>query len=219
MNRAFDVNRAVKTCLHSQTMELIWKCPAAAALVLLGCLALPVQAQDDSTELVLPELPRISASSGGPAKSATPSKAQSDAATKKIQEALQGKPTTETGDGMLDDVLGVIRQRGSVLDGSALDPNFADGVQFAPAPPEQPATIMPNHDIRVAEQLLAAARILQASFPIQSATSGVTKPTDRLPVSVLVLQLRLRAVELLQRGLAVEQRKASAVIDVDSLLH
>ncbi|WP_160167118.1 hypothetical protein [Rhodopirellula baltica] len=52
------------------------------------------------------------------------------------------------------------------------------------------------------------ARKLEASFPMESPPQagwdGSSQGSNRLPVSVLVLQLRLCALELLQRSMATE---------------
>ena len=69
---------------------------------------------------------------------------------KRIEDALR-KPTkdqrgnplppTSTGDPILDDVLQVIRNRGSVLDGSSLDPQTY--LEAAPQPPATGRTVRP----------------------------------------------------------------------------
>jgi hypothetical protein len=69
---------------------------------------------------------------------------------KRIEDALR-KPTkdqrgnplppTSTGDPILDDVLQVIRNRGSVLDGSSLDPQT--DLEAAPQPPSTGRTVRP----------------------------------------------------------------------------
>ena len=71
----------------------------------------------------------------------------------KIRQALEGKtPDNGSGDGVLDDVLNVIKQRGSVLDGSSLDVT-TDAIT-------QPAD--ETKKAHVAEQLLKSARMLEA---------------------------------------------------------
>ena len=48
-------------------------------------------------------------------------------AEQKIRDALNGDAALPTGDGMLDDVIDIVRRRGSILDGSVLDePELAE---------------------------------------------------------------------------------------------
>ncbi|MEM6690623.1 MAG: hypothetical protein AAF664_14405 [Planctomycetota bacterium] len=62
------------------------------------------------------------------------------------------RPAT-TGDGLLDDVLEVIRRNGSILDGSSLDPNSSQSTgDSSPPSKDEPAS--------VAMQLLATAQSL-----------------------------------------------------------
>jgi hypothetical protein len=94
-----------------------------------------------------------------------------------IRDALQGElPATPTNDGVLEDVLQVIKQRGSVLDGSVLD---AEPDQ-SPAPPAKAFTAT-----LAAEQLLKAARLLEKTGPLDQ---------DR---AELVKSMRAEAVQLL----------------------
>jgi len=73
-------------------------------------------------------------------------------AQNRIRQALDGKDTAApTDDGVLDDVLQVIRQRGSILDGSVLDDRQ-----------ERPAAAARDRQALVAEQLLKASRLLQS---------------------------------------------------------
>ena len=82
----------------------------------------------------------------------------------KIRDVLQGKTPARTGDGVLEDVLGVIQRQGSVLDGSTLDqPPLRDnplpGIAGHGSVPD--AQTLADQRARVAEQLLRAARMLQ----------------------------------------------------------
>jgi hypothetical protein len=87
----------------------------------------------------------------------------------KIRQALDGKATDETGDGVLDDVLGVIKSRGSILDGSSLDPDAplsdppASGQQSAAA--KHPSDSTDREKSRAAELLLKTARKLEEIRP------------------------------------------------------
>lgn len=77
------------------------------------------------------------------------------------------KKANATGDPILDDVLGIIRQQGSILDGSVLDPASADDRHDSVLPKSR-RTDGANRDSRardsvydVAEQLLRVARMLR----------------------------------------------------------
>ncbi len=70
-----------------------------------------------------------------------------------IRQALDGAETGDSGNGILDDVLDVIKHQGSILDGSVLDDS-----ELVPEP--NPA-LLSKHAI-VAEQLLRAARLLES---------------------------------------------------------
>lgn len=114
----------------------------------------------------------------------------SEPAQRWIEDALQrqasqpGAPAAATGDPILDEVLDVIRRRGSVLNGSALDPQSGqpatglDQQSLTPAPapsaPQQnafssqglgteiPDAAGPDARFHVAESLLRSARQLAA---------------------------------------------------------
>lgn len=67
---------------------------------------------------------------------ASPSEEEMNRAKAKIAEFLknnrQSNPARSSGDPILDDVLDVIRRRGSVIEGSALDAGTAEGQSLAP---------------------------------------------------------------------------------------
>jgi hypothetical protein len=80
-------------------------------------------------------------------------------AREKIRQALNGESADGIGgDGILKDVLDVIGQRGSILDGSSLDDRADhDLCEFQPGKSD-----MANRNALVAEQLLKASRLLHA---------------------------------------------------------
>ncbi|TWU55310.1 hypothetical protein [Rubripirellula reticaptiva] len=99
-------------------------------------------------------------------------------AQQEIREALQGKTTSETGDGVLDDILQVIKSQGSVLDGSVLD------ASDLPAGNRR-ANVSAHHRAVVAEQLLRSARMLFETGPIDDSRGE------------LIRQMRSEAARLL----------------------
>ena len=83
---------------------------------------------------------------------------QRSAAEQKIRDAIEGNsPTGQTGDGVLDDILGVIKSRPSILDNSSLDPNARSGQTNGPNTISKKA--------HTAEQLLKASRLLEGVGP------------------------------------------------------
>ena len=75
-------------------------------------------------------------------------------AEKQIRDALDGEAGGgHSGDGVLDDILEIIQQRGSILDGSSLDPTAGE------AKSSQGNEVSQN--AYAAEQLLRAARLLE----------------------------------------------------------
>ncbi|MCM2374021.1 hypothetical protein [Aporhodopirellula aestuarii] len=140
------------------------------------------------------------------------------AAADKIQQALQGE-TPPTPPGVLSDVIDIIRQQGSVLDGSSLDPRYGDPLvpgenptDNAPKATRQP-TQTASPFVVTAESLLQSARMLEslptaafAPATLQSIPTTVpdqTPPKRRrdsaLPIAELVRQMRLHATRLLVR--------------------
>jgi hypothetical protein len=96
-----------------------------------------------------------------------------------IRKALEGQPLpATTGDGILDDVLHIIRDQGSILEGSSLDPAVE-----TEAGDREVAT---SQHARAAEQLLKASRLLEKLGPVDE---------DR---RALVNQMRAEAGKLLR---------------------
>jgi len=118
------------------------------------------------------------------------------AAKSLIADSLkQDEPPTETqpsGDPILDDVLGIIRRQGSVLDGSVLDPKADEAL---------PDTFLPLKDAgksesfdrdsvyRAAEQLLRVSRMLQR---LRGRDRGRDRDSDEL-----IRSMRLQAAKML----------------------
>ena len=86
-------------------------------------------------------------------------------AESKIRDVLEGKETPGTNNGFLEDVLGVIRHQGSILDGSSLDPGNEPSGNGPPengdSSPSSPDQIKARR-CHAAEQLLKAARLLSS---------------------------------------------------------
>ncbi|TWU10716.1 hypothetical protein [Allorhodopirellula heiligendammensis] len=122
------------------------------------------------------------------------------AAAAKIEEALQGKESKSTPGGVLGDVIDIIREQGSVLDGSSLDPRLV-----APEPRILSHTQFNSDEtgatsVRTAEALLRTARLLETHA---GAAGRPGKPRHRerhaqlLPIPELVHQMRIQAARLL----------------------
>ena len=80
----------------------------------------------------------------------------------KIRSALEGAPgRVSSSDPLLDDVLGIIKSRGSILDGSSLDPALEH--------PGSAAGTDRDSNARAAESLLRSARLLNQIEPRDSA--------------------------------------------------
>ena len=90
-----------------------------------------------------------------------PAEPLSSAAKQKILAALGGDaPNRATGDGVLDDLLHVIEQRGSILDGSSLDSGGSGS--------EPKSLNMNSKQAYAAEKLLQAARLLESVGPSEN---------------------------------------------------
>ena len=102
-----------------------------------------------------------------------------DSIEQAIRQALEGEPLTRaSGDGVLDDVLEVIRSRGSILDGTTLDPVASRN--------DNPTSLSRiSARARASEQLLKAARLLESI--------GHTNPRQ----AELVGEMRAEAARLL----------------------
>ena len=84
--------------------------------------------------------------------------AESSPTTQKIQQALRGE-SVETGDGILDDMLDVLKKRGSILDGSSLDSELAGDTESAQT--SVAAGSSKAKQARVCESLLKSARLME----------------------------------------------------------
>ena len=93
----------------------------------------------------------------------------------KIQQALRDDSDVEaTGDPILDDVLQIIKQQGSVLDGSSLD-----------QPEEDAAPDTESDKALAAERLLKAARCLEDIKPLDETRRHLVKQMRRETVRLL----------------------------------
>ena len=117
------------------------------------------------------------------------------------------KKTNATGDPILDDVLGIIRRQGSILDGSVLDPVTADDRHDSVLPDSRRADGA-NSDSRardsvydVAEQLLRVARMLQR-LPGRDAERNE-----------LARAMRGQATKLMIDGISRESKASSPDVD------
>ncbi|GAA5510360.1 hypothetical protein [Novipirellula caenicola] len=105
----------------------------------------------------------------------------------KIRSVLEGaSDDVRSSDPLLDDVLGIIKSRGSILDGSSLDP--ALDAATGPAGNDREASV------RAAESLLRSARLLSQIEPQDSARTE------------LVAKLRYEAWRLLSESVAVTKQ-------------
>lgn len=171
----------------------------ATVCFLLGWVSLAAHAQKSATnEANAAESARGDAGSGAQAADEAESARKGQA---EIRRALQGRAaeadqSRSSGDPLLDDVLQTIRRRGSILDGTALDPNRADAAE--PAVPEQAA--LPKHPaggFRTAESLLQSARLLE-TLPHQDAAR-----------QQLVRRLRQEASRCLRQALSTSSPGAT----------
>jgi len=103
-----------------------------------------------------------------PATPPSPMPKDNPAAKSLIADSLkQDAPSTETqssGDPILDDVLGIIRRKGSVLDGSVLDPKADEALSdtFLPSKNAGKSESFERDSVyHAAEQLLRVSRMLQ----------------------------------------------------------
>ena len=110
-------------------------------------------------------------------------KALESAIQNQIRKALHEDGVVESGDAMLDDVLNVLKQRGSILDGSAL----SESIDSSPdTSPKHAKADRQNKRARAAESLLKASRLLQQL--------GQNDPKQ----TALIQQMRLESIRLLQ---------------------
>ncbi|WP_146598134.1 hypothetical protein [Novipirellula aureliae] len=126
------------------------------------------------------------------------------AAEEKIRSLLENPQSdSNSNDPILDDILQIIRQQGSVLDGSSLDP--ANGALIEPKSETakktplavsalSPADPSLAHAAKTAEALLRAARLLEQACNPQDTDS-------RDKQAELVLRMRVEASRLLSEKL------------------
>ena len=94
-----------------------------------------------------------------------PPQGESQAIEKRIQQVLSGQSDGETGDPVLDDILGVLNQRGSILKGSVLD-----------TPETQPKKNKEKGNrYRAAEFLLRASRVLEGLGDLNPSQTDLIK--------------------------------------------
>ncbi|WP_372717546.1 hypothetical protein [Novipirellula sp.] len=108
-----------------------------------------------------------------PEPSSTPNPIES-----KIRSALEGAPGgVNSSDPLLDDVLGIIKSRGSILDGSSLDPALDTPTSTAGNDREASAREASAREAsaRVAESLLRSARLLNRIKPRDSARTELVE--------------------------------------------
>lgn len=141
-------------------------------------------AADKPDRVVQPSPPEISLPADLPPieNPAHPTDTQPTDVEQKIRRALGGAGGAggglPTGDGVLNDVLDLIKQRGSVLDGSSLDERIPGATGAGPES---------DRNALVAEQLLKAARLLRS----------LNDPDERR--TTLIRQLRREAEILLSK--------------------
>lgn len=109
--------------------------------------------QQPQAPIPVPEIVDV----GDPPKSKV--KDSSTGPQSKIRDVLRGNQPAPTGDGVLEDVLGVIQRQGSVLDGSLLDAQSLPKPILSGEDASKPNAV--TQRALVAEQLLRAARMLE----------------------------------------------------------
>ncbi|NND98304.1 MAG: hypothetical protein HKN47_13345 [Pirellulaceae bacterium] len=115
----------------------------------------PKRPISDPNILELPELPKIELP-----KIESPSSRPS-AVEDRIRDTLEGKAAGDTGDVVLDDMLRVLQQRGSVLKGSLLEASHSEHRHNThDGQPNDPTSTMRQRS-RAAESLLKSARLLE----------------------------------------------------------
>ena len=126
-----------------------------------------------------------------------------DAARQVFQEASEGKfPEGETGNFIVDEMLQVMRQSGSISSRLASSRGFADLQSPLDTDPRNETPITPdesksNRDVKVAEQLLKAARLLEK------------QPEIGLEEVTLIQQLRAKAGEILVESSGSDSKEGS----------
>tara|TARA_R110002049_G_scaffold46487_1_gene135188 strand:- start:144667 stop:145140 length:474 start_codon:yes stop_codon:yes gene_type:complete len=104
-----------------------------------------------------------------------------------IRKALHDDSAVPSSDDpILDDVLNVIRQQGSVLDGSPLDPKLEPLPESASDADRGDRSLAPaSHRALAAERLLKAARLLEQVQPLDNARRQLVKQMRRETVRLL----------------------------------
>ncbi len=105
-------------------------------------------------------------------------------AEQQIRNALEGKSNGPTGDGVLDDVLGLIKNQGSILDGSVLD-NKTELNSSPQTAIDRSADIEIDRRARVAEELLRTARLLIEVGPVDQARAELVASMRREAIRLL----------------------------------
>ncbi|WP_186774676.1 hypothetical protein [Allorhodopirellula solitaria] len=116
-------------------------------------------------------------------------------AADKIEAALQGDSSAPLPQGVLGDVIGIIRQNGSVLDGSSLDPRRETELGGHQVQAEQASPAAAAAPFETAEALLRSARLLESYHDRRPEVSDAAG--KRMPVLTLVRQMRMQAARLL----------------------
>ncbi len=160
-------------------------------LIITATSATNVRGQSPGERLVDPPVLTVPRDDGPDPVTPTPD----PIAAEKIQKALRGETPEEIPPTVLGDVIGIIRQQGSVLDGSSLDPRLAHNdplLSGTRTDSEDHQTQPASKHVQTAEALLRAARMLECIGKNAHDRSART-----LPVSELVRQMRIQATRLL----------------------
>src|SRR6056297_1103259 len=168
--------------------QILLCCLLAAASISGGAsFTLSQEAEPEGTLALPPDLPlpRIAPPSpGGKSSSQPPSRQE-----QQIRQALQGRDSQlPVADGLLEDVLRVIRNRGSVLDGSVLDTPATDET---PATHRRPSGAAEQTNQQREKRVFTAELLLRASRHL----SGLR--ADDAQRHALVKQMREEAKKLL----------------------
>lgn len=111
-----------------------------------------------------------------------PPQGESQAIEKRIQQVLSGQSDGETGDPVLDDILSVLNERGSILKGSVLD-----------TPETQPKQNKEKGNrYRAAELLLKASRVLEGLGDLNASQIDLIKKMRNESVQLLNLTRQVR---------------------------
>lgn len=117
------------------------------------------------------------------------------AAAEKIQRALQGGSSEQVPGGVLGEVIDIIRNQGSILDRSSLDPRMGARERGSESDDDISPSETTRSSVQAAESLLRSARLLELHYGRSAARPDAR--SDRLPISELVRQMRIQATRLL----------------------